>query len=383
MDGVSAENWEIIKRCLPDGWESKALEFGALLRKRKIESADELLRLLLIHLATDKSMRTSVTYACQAELCEITDVALLHRLKASGEWLRWMCRALLPATVFSRGLETAARFRVLVVDASTVSEPGSTGTDWRLHYAFELNSFRCESFLITTKKTGESFEHFAAVEGDLVMGDRGYCKRKGICHMLKQSANVLVRLHSTTLPLRSVKGGQWRVLDHLRVLSEGEVGDWDVWIEDPGDHHLVKGRLCSLRKSEEAFQLAVKKWRREAKKKGYAVKDETIEHARYVSVFTTANRHRLTGTEVLDLYRSRWQIELVFKRLKGIVGLGHLPKLNEESCRAWLYGKMFVALLTERLCREAQFFSPWGYPIEIEHRRGAQAEASAQSVAGV
>ncbi len=115
---------------------------------------------------------------------------------------------------------------------------------------------------------------------------------------------------------------------------------------------------------------------------GYAVKDETIEHARYVSVFCTANRHRLTGTEVLDLYRSRWQIELVFKRLKGIVGLGHLPKLNEESCRAWLYGKMFVALLTERLCREAQFFSPWGYPIEIQRRRRAQAEASAQSVAG-
>ncbi len=55
MDGVSAENWEIIKQCLPDGWDSKAYELGALRRKRKIESADELLRLLLIHLATDKS----------------------------------------------------------------------------------------------------------------------------------------------------------------------------------------------------------------------------------------------------------------------------------------------------------------------------------------
>lgn len=377
-----AENWEIIKRCLPEAWDSKAYELGALRRKRKIESAEVLLRLLLIHLASGKSLRTAATYACQAGLCEINDVALLHRLKAAGEWLRWMCRQMLPS-VGSEGLQTAERFRVLVVDGSTVSEPGSTGTDWRLHYGFELNSFRCESFSITGPKEGESFEHFAAGRGDLVMGDRGYCKRKGICHVLRQGADVVVRLHSTTLPLRTAKRGVWPVLNHLRTLAEGEVGDWDVWFEDPQDHHLVKGRLCSIKKSEEAFQLAVKKWRREARKKGYAVKDETIEHARYISVFCTANRHRLTGTEILDLYRSRWQIELVFKRLKSIVGFGHLPKLNEESCRAWLYGKMFVALLTERLYREAQFFSPWGYPIEIHRPQRVHSPQSAQPVEGV
>jgi hypothetical protein len=376
------ENWEIIKRCLPEAWESKACELGALRRKRKIESADVLLRVLLIHLATGMSLRATAAYASQAGLCDINDVALLHRLKASGEWFRWMCRQMLPS-VGPQGLQTAERFRVLAVDGSVVSEPGSTGTDWRVHYAFELNSFRCESFLISNPKTAESFEHFSAGPGDLVMGDRGYCKRKGICHILRQGAEVVVRLHSTTLPLKTAKGGAWPVLDHLRSLSEGQVGDWDVWFEDPQDRHLIKGRLCSIRKSEEAFQLAVQKLLREARKKGCAVQDKTIEHARYVSVFCTANRHRLTGTEILDLYRSRWQVELVFKRLKSIVGLGHLPKLNEESSRAWLYGKMFVALLTESLYREAQFFSPWGYPIKIERPPRLRSSPSPQPVEGV
>ena len=64
------------------------------------------------------------------------------------------------------------------------------------------------------------------------------------------------------------------------------------------------------------------------------------------------------------LYRARWQIELLFKRLKSIIGLGHLPKHNEQSCMAWLTGKLFVALLVERIYHEAEFFSPWGYPLQ-------------------
>ena len=64
----------------------------------------------------------------------------------------------------------------------------------------------------------------------------------------------------------------------------------------------------------------------------------------------------ISGGGFFILYRWRWQVELVFKRLKGIIGVGHLPKKDPESCIAWLYGKMFVALLVERLYREADFF---------------------------
>jgi IS4 transposase len=38
----------------------------------------------------------------------------------------------------------------------------------------------------------------------------------------------------------------------------------------------------------------------------------------------------------------RWQVELAFKRLKTIAQLGHLPKHDEKSSRAWLYAKLFL-----------------------------------------
>jgi len=126
---------------------------------------------------------------------------------------------------------------------------------------------------------------------------------------------------------------------------------------------MIKGRLCAIRKTKEAIELAKKKLRTKASKQGRQLRPETLEYAEYVIIFTTMNRHIFQGEEILHLYRGRWRIELVFKRLKSIIGIGHLPKYNPESCIAWLYGKMFVALLVERLYQEAEFFSPWGYPL--------------------
>ena len=67
--------------------------------------------------------------------------------------------------------------------------------------------------------------------------------------------------------------------------------------------------------------------------------------------------------EVLEYYRFRWQIELVFKRLKSLLAIGHLPKHDARSSRAWWHGKLLVALLTQKLVRLGSSFSPWGYEL--------------------
>ena len=70
-------------------------------------------------------------------------------------------------------------------------------------------------------------------------------------------------------------------------------------------------------------------------------------------------RSRLKGQRV---YRGRWQTELVFKRLKSIIGLGHLPKAR--SCRAkkaLIHGKLlFAAFLIEALISGGELLFPFG-----------------------
>jgi hypothetical protein len=103
---------------------------------------------------------------------------------------------------------------------------------------------------------------------------------------------------------------------------------------------------------------------RQARHQQRSPSGKAIEAAGYVFVWTSLPAKAFPGPKVLVLYRVRWQIELAFKRMKSILGLGQLPKQADASARAWLHGKLFIALLLDRLLHEAEAFSPWGYSLE-------------------
>ena len=149
----------------------------------------------------------------------------------------------------------------------------------------------------------------------------------------------------------------------MSVKKAGTVKSWHVLVPARSGA-TVAGRICTIRKTEEAIKLAHAKMKRSAQKKGHVFLPETLEFAKYVILFTTYPENDFSDYEVLDWYRSRWQVELVFKRFKSIAQLGHLPKHGGDSSIAWLYGKLFVALLTEKLIHHASAVSPWGYIME-------------------
>ena len=64
------------------------------------------------------------------------------------------------------------------------------------------------------------------------------------------------------------------------------------------------------------------------------IKAATLEYAGYVIVFTTLPAERFSAAEVMEWYRSGWQIELNFKRWKILARMGQLPKTDETSSRA-------------------------------------------------
>ncbi len=53
-------------------------------------------------------------------------------------------------------------------------------------------------------------------------------------------------------------------------------------------------------------------------------------------------------------------MELVFKRLKSIIGMGSIHNKNINTARAWIHGKLLVAFLTEAIIKIAKSFSPSG-----------------------
>ena len=75
--------------------------------------------------------------------------------------------------------------------------------------------------------------------------------------------------------------------------------------------------------------------------------------AKYVVLFTTVPEDEWTDSGVLAWYRTRWQVEWVYKRFKSLAQLGSLPKYHEGSAKTWLYGKLLAALLVQKLISHA------------------------------
>ena len=355
------EDWEFLLLFLPLGWRAQAKELGALRRCRKFADAESLLRTLLIHLSDGCSLRETAVRARYGNIASISDVALLKRLRASGEWFRWMAGQLMrdwierqPPAIFGRDLH------IRIIDGSTVQEPGSTGSTWRIHYSISLPSLQCDEVHVTSPKVGESFKRFTVHRGDLFVGDRGFAHPSGINHVMEGKGEVLVRINLTNVPLVESDGTGFPLLTRLRTLRGTKLGDWDVWM--PYERALIPGRICAIKKSKQAAERAARKALQENGRKATQVKPETIEAAAYTFVFTTLDR-RFTPAMVLEMYRGRWQIELVFKRLKSIMGIGHLKKTDLEAAKAWIHGKLLVAFLMEALITAGEKFFPWGYPI--------------------
>ncbi|MDE0203321.1 MAG: IS4 family transposase [Rhodospirillaceae bacterium] len=354
------EDWVVLRSFLPPGWEELGRSSGALKGLRKDKSAESVLRVLLLHLGCGHSLRETALRARKAGLAQLSDVALLKRLRKSSNWLHGLCVALFR----ERGLAVEPGLRVRAFDATTVREPGRTGSLWRLHYSLCLSSLSCDFFEVTPARGvggGEYLARFPVSEGDHILADRGYSTAAGLRHVSAAGGRITVRVNTGGLFLRTLDGAPFDLLAAVsRLKRAGTVGSWPAATAGEGK---VCGRICAVRKSAAAAARARKTARREAQRKGSEVKPETLAFADYVIVFTTFGEEAFSAREVLEWYRLRWQVELVFKRLKSLAQLGHLPKHDDESARAWLYGKLLVALLADKLVRHARALSPWGYDL--------------------
>lgn len=366
ISNAADEDWELLMSFFPSDWRGIARQSGALKGLRQDKSAEALLRVLLLHLGCGYSMRETVLRAKEGKLADLSDVALLKRLRKSKDWLYQLCCALFAERGFRNPVASERRLRL--VDSTVVQEPGKTGSLWRIHYSFQWPTLACDYFMLTAcegEGNGESLQHYPLQAGEYVLADRGYCKASGIHFVAAKNAYLTVRLNSQSVPLQEADRSSFELSARLESIKKtGQLGVWKVWIPLPG-HRPLAARLCVIRKNQAAIALAQKKLRRKANKNGFQLQAQTLFYAQYVMVLTTFPEKEFSTAQVLDCYRYRWQIELVFKRFKQIAQLGHLPKYHDESAKAWLYGKLFVALLTEKLIEHARAISPWGYEFPI------------------
>jgi hypothetical protein len=339
------EDWKTLLGCLPRDYEALATEHKQVQTQygnAKIRDADTLLRFILLHAGADLPLRQTVAVIAEAGGPSLSPMRLHKKMARAAPYLRALVERMVEwPSVGAR--ELWGGYMLSAVDATVVCGPGAIGTDARIHTKLCVADVSITAVEVTGVTGGETFKRFTWERGELVLADRAYCSPSGIQHVLNEQADVLVRYRLAGIELLDVGGNAIDVLAQVAHLTVGATLDLDVEAKLPRGN--ARGRLVAYRLPDDAVERARKRLRKELG----TVSAQVMEAARYVLLFTTATRARLDAERCLQAYRLRWQIELQFKRWKSLCGFDVLPNFRDDTTLAWLYAKVLLGALLDRM----------------------------------
>jgi hypothetical protein len=365
-NGLVGRDWADTVEWLPEDLETLLVESAALKRRRSVRSGEALVRLTLAYSLLDFSLRSTAAWWASLGQPALSDVAVLKRLKSAPPFLELVLNAMLTRAAAGPVLAKVG-LRVRLIDATTVAEPGSTGTDWRLHVGYDPAKGAIDSVQVTDEHGGESLDRAAASAGELILGDRGYAHSKKIRALATAGAHTLIRIGHQAVRMFDEAGTQ---LDPLAFASQRRAlpgrpprcESRIVWLHGEAGPPL-EARLVVVRKSREATDRERTHLRSEAKRRGKAPTQRTLDAAAYTFLLTTLPENRANDEEIANLYRLRWQIELLFKRLKSLLNLDALRAKDQALARSYLLGKLIGAVLIQLIADKCRAISPYGVPL--------------------
>jgi hypothetical protein len=209
----------------------------------------------------------------------------------------------------------------------------------------------------------ENLQRLTYRPGDIVLADRCYARPRDLRPVMDADADFIVRTGWNSLRLLQPNGEPFDLFAALAAQVEQE-GEVQVRIDEgtkrtPPSEPLTL-RLIIRRKDPEQVEAELKRLLKDAKKRGKQPDPRSLEAAKYILLLTSLPADAFRPTDILAIYRFRWQIELAFKRFKSLAGLDLLPAKKPELARAWIYARLIVAIIAEQIAGQVPDSSPSG-----------------------
>lgn len=311
------ENWDRkILPHLPKNLDEMARQSGLLRRKRGIRSAVDAIKMLFLYASSKFSFRILAAAACALGICDISDTAWRKRFAKAVPFLHELLHTMLSSFLERADAPAFEGVKnVLLVDASTICQEGKRQEQQRIHLCYSLNQNRMKQVKATDKHTAESLGHFDFGEGDLVMADAGYGTAQNYIFAQERHADVILRITPGAFCLYGAGGEKIPLIPLLKGAEKKHM----EWMDICGycRHKNKSGfvRMIAHKLPEKQAEGARKRKKGNASRKQRQIKADTLFCAGWAVVITSLGAE-CGGEEILHLYRSRWQVELLFKRFK-------------------------------------------------------------------
>lgn len=333
---------ELVAQRLPTDLETQAQVLGAFQRVRELANAEVLLRALLCYVLSLSSLKHLSGWS---RLVGVTSKVLSaqawhKRLRKCAPWLLWLFTQLLELRLSVGSLPTQQR--ILLVDATHLAQMGPKADTWSLHCAYALQTGQLAWVQVSDHHQGEGFAFLPLQPGDILVGDGAYSRATQLVMADAAAAFSLTRFSPRHLPVYATQAPadtpEFR-LDVVGWLSGLRPGPYQRHGVVISDGKRLPVRLIAVVLPDEQAEALRRQKQRQARDKGRKLSEQALFLAGFHLLVTTLPEHRWPVSLVLELYRCRWQIEILFKRIKQVLDTHRL------RCRCPLMAQAMIAAL--------------------------------------
>jgi hypothetical protein len=211
--------------------------------------------------------------------------------------------------------------------------------------------------VVSDRHGGERLAHFHPQAGDILVADSGYGYRSSVATARAAQADVVVRVYLPNFPLEDATGQPFAALPWL-LCQHASLVEWHGWCQLGRRRYRV--RLIASKLPPEKVAAVRERKRRKARKAKRRVSAQTLALAQWQVLITTLEASEWPVPEVVRLYRARWQIELVFKRMKQLLHLTPLRCQQPARRAATVHALLVAWALQEQVASEVRALLPSG-----------------------